>query len=105
MLYNRLYNRQFALSKISKIGGFYLPSTYDIENETRFLIKKHTDDYEFNFTAVNESNDIAFIELPFSSVYGTFEVKSIHLGKDCDEQKANEAFKRLNLEKLIKNFT
>jgi hypothetical protein len=98
------YNRQFALSKISKIGGFYLPSTYDIENETRFLIKEHTDDYDFGFNITNESNDIAFIELPFSSDYGNFKIKAIHLGKDCDNQQAYEEFKKINLEKLIQNF-
>jgi hypothetical protein len=98
------YNRQFAFSKVSKIGGFYLPSTYDLENETRFLIKKHTDDYDFNFNIVNESGNIAYIELPFTSNYGNFKIKSIHIGKDCDKQKAYDELNKINLGGLIKNF-
>ncbi|WP_299818087.1 hypothetical protein [uncultured Pontibacter sp.] len=96
------YNRQFALSKISKIGGFYLPSSYDIENETRFLIKEHTDDYDFNFTVHQEAGDVAFIELPFISKYGSFRIKAIHLGQNCDKQKAKEEFQKLKLEKILR---
>ena len=84
--FKKIYNRQFALSKISKIGGFYLPNIYDIENESRFLIKQFTDDYDFNFTIHEEEDGVAFIELPFLNKYGEFKLKNIHLGETSDKQ-------------------
>jgi hypothetical protein len=95
------YKRQFVLSKISKIGGFYLPSSYDIERETRFLVKEHTDDYDFNFSITQEDKDVAYIELPFSSNYANFDIKAIHLGKSCNIKIAEDSLNKLGLSSLI----
>ncbi len=97
------YNRQFALSKISKIGGFYLPSRYEIENETRFLIKEHTEDYDFNFIIHPVGNGIAYIELPFNNQFGIFNIKHIHLGVSCDLALAHSEFSKLGFGNIIVN--
>lgn len=85
LLLNRLnkdtqekFDRIFTVAGLSKIGAFYLPGFYDIENEVRFLIKKFTDDYEFHF---DDSN--GFILLPFQSDYADISITKIRVGKSC----------------------
>ena len=72
------YNRDFSVAGISKIGAFYLPGGYLIENEVRFLIKKHTDEYGFHLEERN-----GYIMLPFVSEYGTFTINKITPGYTC----------------------
>jgi len=79
------YNRKLFISGISKIGMFYLPGSYKIENEVRFAIKQHTDDYEFNF-----SDDLDYILLPFKSDYATFKINKIKIGENCTEEQIQE---------------
>lgn len=86
------FNRQLFISGVSKIGMFYLPGSYKIENEVRFAIKKHTDDYKFNFT-----DDDGFIILPFKSEFGIFKIKKIKIGENCTEKEI-EKIKSLLLE-------
>lgn len=95
------FGRQFTFSKVSKFGGFYLPSTYEIETETRFLIKEHTDDYPFNFQKHPLGGAAEYIELPFESRYGEFALKRIILGDKCPVGIAEQEFTRLNLDSLI----
>jgi hypothetical protein len=86
LLLNRLnrdtqtrFNRIFTVAGLSKIGAFYLPGDYNIENEVRFLIKKFTDDYEFNF-----DDSKPFIMLPLKSDYADISIKRIKAGKKCN---------------------
>lgn len=86
LLLNRLakdtlekFNRTFALAGVSKIGAFYLPGDYDIENEVRFLFKKFTDEYNFLF---DDSN--GYIMLPFESDFAKISITKIRAGKLCD---------------------
>lgn len=85
LLLNRLnkdtqerFDRIFTVAGLSKIGAFYLPGYYDIENEVRFLIKKFTDDYEFCF-----DDSKGFITLPFDSDFANISIKKIKVGKTC----------------------
>lgn len=79
------YNRKLFISGISKIGMFYLPGSYKIENEVRFAIKNHTDDYKFTF-----SDDSDHIFLPFKSEYATFKINKIKIGENCTEEQIQE---------------
>jgi hypothetical protein len=92
LLFNKLnnaiqnkFNRQFTVSGISKIGAFYLPGTYNIENEARFLIKKYTDQYDFN---VEEYKN--HIILPFESQYASISIDGISPGKHCAMTQLND---------------
>lgn len=80
------YNRKLFISGISKIGMFYLPGSYKIENEVRFAIKKHTDDYDFNFS----NDNVDYILLPFQSDYATFKINKIKIGENCTEEQIQE---------------
>jgi hypothetical protein len=73
------FNRQFTISGISKMGAFYLPGDYGIENEARLLIKRHTDEYGFN---VEEHPN--HIMIPFESDYASISIDKIIPGKNCD---------------------
>lgn len=79
------FNRQFTVSGISKMGAFYLPGTYDIENEARFLVKKYTDQYDFNVE--QHKNHII---LPFESQYASISIDGIIPGKQCDMTALND---------------
>jgi hypothetical protein len=72
------YNRMFTIAGLSKMGAFYLPGMYHIENETRFLFKKHTDDYAFDFDDTK-----GYIMLPFKSKFANIELSKIRIGKNC----------------------
>ena len=85
-----LYEREFYIPGISKIGSFYLPGTYKIENEVRFVVKRHTDEYEFVY-----SDDNGYLILPFKNDYAEFIIKNIKLGDNCDP------FTKEELKKLI----
>ncbi|MFH7010553.1 hypothetical protein ACHRV5_01705 [Flavobacterium sp. FlaQc-52] len=92
------YNRNFTLSGISKIGGFYLQGDFDTENETRLLIKESTDDYKFNFTKHNygEQGDIKFIKLKlFDNSFADFKIKSIQPGNYINDNR---------IEKLLEQY-
>lgn len=65
------YNRELFIYSISKMGAFYLPGTYKIENEVRFVVKKHTDAYDFKY----EEKD-GYLILPFKSVYAEFKISN-----------------------------
>jgi hypothetical protein len=81
LLLNRLnkdtqstFNRIFTVAGLSKIGAFYLPGFYNIENEVRFLMKQFTDDYEFTFDVGK-----GYIMLPFESEFGKFSISKIRI--------------------------
>jgi hypothetical protein len=76
-----LYKRQLFISGISKIGAFYLPGDYKIENEVRFVVKKHTDQYGFHY-----DDSKGYIILPFDNLYATFTIKKIKMGPRCSEE-------------------
>lgn len=86
LLLNRLsketlekFNRVFGIAGVSKIGAFYLPGDYDIENEVRFLFKKFTDEYCFPF-----DDSQRFIMLDFDSDFAKITITKIRAGKLCN---------------------
>lgn len=87
-----LYERELYIPGISKIGSFYLPGIYKIENEVRFVIKKHTDEYEFKYN----DND-GYLILPFKNEYSEFNIKKIKFGESCSKESKDQ------IRQLIKN--
>jgi hypothetical protein len=81
-----LYEREFYIPGISKFGAFYLPGMLEVENEVRFVIKRHTDEYEFNVEDLSNG----FIKIPFKSIYGEFVVKKIKIGSECSESEKQQ---------------
>lgn len=75
------YKRRLFLMGISKIGAFYLPGDYNIENEVRLLIKKDTDSYQFNFDIQN-----GYIELQFDSSYAKIKILKVVGGRDTERK-------------------
>jgi hypothetical protein len=86
-----LYERDLYIPGISKIGSFYLPGIYKIENEVRFVVKKHTDEYKFNY----EDNN-GYLILPFKNEYAEFKIKRIKIGEKCSTE-SKEKIKQLIL--------
>lgn len=80
-----LYERELYVPGISKIGAFYLPGLYKIENEVRFVIKKHTDEYDFEF-----DDERGYLILPFQSKYAEFKLKKVKIGDECSEEARNQ---------------
>jgi hypothetical protein len=78
---NNLYERKLHIPGISKIGAFYLPGDYKIENEVRFMVKKHTDEYGFHY-----SDDKGYLTIPLKNEYAEFKIKKIKIGERCSEQ-------------------
>jgi len=87
-----LYEREFYIPGISKIGAFYLPGMYKIENEVRFVLKKHTDEYDFKY-----ADDRGYLILPFKNDYAEFKIKKIKFGENCNTETKQE------LRQLIKD--
>jgi hypothetical protein len=84
-----LYKREFFISGVSKIGAFYLPGDYNIENEVRFVVKQHTDEYEFHY----EIAEKGFLMLPFQNKYAEVKIKEIKIGDKCDNPQKEEIIK------------
>jgi hypothetical protein len=104
LLINRLnkitmakYGRIFSVAGISKLGSFYLPGQYKIENEVRFLIKKYTDDYSFEL-----DDSKGYVMLPLKSNYGEFKIKKVFPGRICPSDQLKEVFTSNGLD--VKNF-
>jgi hypothetical protein len=78
---NDRYQCQLFISGVSKIGAFYLPGDYKIENEVRFVVKKHTDQYKFHY-----DDSKGYLMLPLENAYGSFYIKKIKIGHKCTEE-------------------
>ncbi|WP_128544078.1 hypothetical protein [Larkinella soli] len=91
------FKRNFMISGISKIGGFYLHSDLKIENETRLLIKEYSDEYEFNFTKFPSIGKVKYIKLRFDSDYAEIKINSVQPGIYCNEDKVREVFEKYPL--------
>lgn len=84
-----LYKREFFIPGVSKIGAFYLPGDYRIENEVRFVVKQHTDEYDFHYPI----SSAGALILPFDNTYSTFKIKEIKIGPRCEESHRGEIVK------------
>jgi len=74
-----LYEKKLVFAGLAKIGCFYLPGDFDTEYETRLLIKKHTDEYDFKFQ-IHTDNALQFIKLPFESQIADIKLLSVKPG-------------------------
>jgi hypothetical protein len=80
-------SRTVAIAGLSKLGAFYLPD-YNVENEVRFLLKKNTEEYPFNF-----DDSLGNIALPFVSAYATFKIAKVKAGPNCDVTEVQQLLK------------
>ena len=82
------YGIPFNFSYSSKIGAFYIKGPFENEKEFRFLVKTTADNYKASHiqpVITDEDNQIAYIELPFSSEFADFKLISIQPGYNCSE--------------------
>ncbi len=86
------YEKVFVYAGVSKMGSFFIDEKFNKEIETRFLIKKWSDDYadKFNFEIKNDINGNPFIELDFISEWGEFKLTKIQPGKDSDKKQIEQ---------------
>jgi hypothetical protein len=80
---NATFGKPFLFNSISKFGAFYIHSDFDDECETRYLIKRHSDDYPFSFS-IQHQGTIPFIELDFVSPWGSFLPIKVQPGLNCN---------------------
>ncbi len=83
------YDLPFNFTYSSKIGAFYIKGNFNNESEYRFLIKRLSDDYNaFYLKPIieNTQENINYIEIPFSSEFADFKIKSIQPGYHCIEK-------------------
>lgn len=98
---NRMFCKPFIFNSISKFGSFYIHSDFEDECETRYLIKRLTDDYPFPFT-VQFHNNIPYIELDFVSPWGSFLPIKVQPGLYCNRTEVQKIVNEsgLNVEVL-----
>ncbi len=80
---NTVFGKPFVFNSISKFGSFYIHSDFDDECETRYLVKRFSDDYPFPFI-VQYHNTIPYIELDFVSPWGALLPIKVQPGLNCD---------------------
>lgn len=80
-----LYDRELYIPGLSKIGAFYLPGMCKVENEVRFVLKKHTDEYSFNL-----DDSQGYIKIPFKNPYSEFAIKKVKVGDKCSHEEKEE---------------
>lgn len=77
------FSKPFVFNSISKFGSFYIHAAFYDECETRYLIKRLSDDYPFPFT-IHYQDTIPYIELDFVSLWGSFIPIQVQPGVNCD---------------------
>lgn len=86
------YQQVFVYAGVSKMGSFYIDEKFNQEIETRFLIKKWSDNYtnDFDFEILKDENGFSYIELDFQSNWGNFKLKQIQPGTYCNKSEIEE---------------
>lgn len=99
------YQQVFVYAGVSKMGSFYIDDRFNKEIETRFLIKKWSDNYsnEFNFEILQDDNGFPFIELDFLSDWGNFKLKQIQPGANCDKSVIEDIVAKSNMDIEVLN--
>jgi hypothetical protein len=79
-----MYELPLVFASISKFGAFYIRSSFSEENETRFLLKKGSDDYPLNVEIIDDG-EIPHIELELDRLYdwGMFRLVEVQPGQQC----------------------
>lgn len=80
-----LYERELYIPGLSKLGAFYLPGMCKVENEVRFVLKKHTDEYPFDLDDTQ-----GYIKIPFKNRYSEFVIKKVKVGDKCSPDERHE---------------
>lgn len=96
-----LHNINIALKKdlagrvlltpgLSKIGAFYIKGDFETETETRIIIKKVSDSYNFDFEEFQFNKSVNYIKLKFESPFASIKLLSVKAGKPENRQKVEE---------------
>lgn len=78
-----VFGKPFLFNSISKFGTFYIHSEFEDECETRYLIKRLSDDYPFPFT-IHFQGTVPYIELDFVSSWGKLLPIKVQPGVNCN---------------------
>lgn len=99
------YQQVFVYAGVSKMGSFYIDDKFNKEIESRFLIKKWSDNYsqDFNFEILEDDDGFPFIELDFQSEWGNFNLKQIQPGSNCDKSIIEDLVAKSNLDIEVLN--
>ena len=85
------FKRKLVFKQLSRIGFFYLPHKFNLENEFRILIKRLTADL-LQLKIQKHSNGFEYLELPFqSSGIVNLKLKEIELINDINRIRAETA--------------
>jgi hypothetical protein len=90
-----------TFASVSKFGAFFVPVEFREEQETRFLIKKGSDQYRFPFQVEN-NGDFPYIEMGFNSDFAAINIIEVEPGKCCDENRLNDILSRHGNDNLVK---
>ncbi len=98
-IYDKYDEKVFVYSGVSKMGSFYIDDKFNKEIESRYLVKRFSDDYgdKFNFEIKCDENDFPFIELDFESEWGNFKLTKIQPGKECNKLEVENIVKESGL--------
>lgn len=91
-LKKELNGRVLLIPGLSKIGAFYIKGDFETETETRMIIKKVSDSYNFDFQEFTYNKSVKYIKLKFESRFASINILSVKLGEKVD---------RKSVEKLI----
>lgn len=89
----------FIFHQISKMGAFYLPTRYEIENEYRMLVKKDTDTYSFD-CEIKKDGPYSYIEIPIGdkNPYYDVQIVGITAGENINWDEATKIEDEFNIQ-------
>jgi len=92
-LKKELGGRVLLIPGLSKIGAFYIKGDFETETETRMIIKKVSDSYDFDFQEFPYNKSVKYIKLKFDSRFASINILAVKIGEKIID--------RQNIEKLI----
>jgi len=89
-LKKELEGRVLLIPGLSKIGAFYIKGDFETETESRLIIKKVSDSYNFDFKEFQFNKSVKYIKLKFESPFASIQLLSVKAGKPENRQKIEE---------------
>lgn len=89
--------RVLLIPGLSKIGAFYIQGDFETETESRLVIKKVSDSYQFNFEEFvfpGKEQVVKYIKLKFDSSFANIKLLSVKAGERADKAKIEEIVRK-----------
>jgi hypothetical protein len=85
-LKKELNGKVLLIPGLSKIGAFYIKGDFETETETRLIIKKVSDSYDFDFQEFPYEKSIKYIKLKFESRFASIKILSVKFGEKINRE-------------------